>query len=232
MSKSNLPIEVHDHFNKANLLHGYFVKSLGECKEHALETGKELLLAKAAIPHGGWEDECGRLFNGSPRNARFYMSFAKDMLAIPQNGRAAVLLLESTLKGAVKAAKDASREDAPPKPKRSPPPPPAPEPETDPFGDIPPDLPDPEEPTAKPTPTPTPTPTGTPPASTGKGKPPKKYDRSFWYKQWNASIGPLCRLVEKIADGVGERQGARHKGVREALETATQNMMEWMKVKR
>ena len=230
MAKSNLPIEVHDHFSKANLLHGYFVKSLGECKEHALETGKELLAAKSAVPHGSWESECERLFNGSLRNARFYMSFAKDMLALPKGQASAVLLLESTLEGAAKAAKDANRGNTPPKP--TPPPPPAPEPETDPFGDIPPDLPDPEEPTAKPTPTPTPTPTGTPPASTGKGKPPKKYDRSFWYKQWNASIGPLCRLVEKIADNVGEKQGARHKGVRDALEAATQHMIDWMGVKR
>jgi hypothetical protein len=71
-----------------------------------------------------------------------------------------------------------------------------------------------------------------PPASSGNGKPPKKYDRSFWYKQWNTSIGPLCRLVEKIADNVGEKHGARHKGVKESLESATQNMIEWMGVKR
>ncbi len=122
MAKSNLPIEVHDHFSKANLLHGYFVKSLVESKEHALEIGQELLAAKAALPHGRWEPECERLFHGSLRNARFYMSFAKDMLAIPQNGRAAVLLLESTLQGAAKTAKQVANKDAPPKPKRSPPP--------------------------------------------------------------------------------------------------------------
>jgi uncharacterized ParB-like nuclease family protein len=71
--------------------------------------------------------------------------------------------------------------------------------------------------------------------TTKPDKPPKlekKYDRSFWYKQWNASIGPLCRLVEKIAEGVGERQGARHKNVKANLEAATQQMIDWMEVKR
>lgn len=62
--------------------------------------------------------------------------------------------------------------------------------------------------------------------------PPKKYDRSFWYKQWNTSIGPLCRLVDKIGTEVGEIHGARHKAVKAALETATQNMIDWMGVKR
>jgi hypothetical protein len=60
----------------------------------------------------------------------------------------------------------------------------------------------------------------------------KQYDRSYWYMQWNASIGPLCRLVDKIGNNVGEMHGARHKGVHKALETATQNMIEWMGVKR
>lgn len=63
-------------------------------------------------------------------------------------------------------------------------------------------------------------------------KPPKQYDRSAWYKQWNTSIGPLVRLVDRIANSVGEAHGARHKSVKAALETATQNMMEWMGVKR
>jgi hypothetical protein len=118
MAKSNLPIEVHDHFQRANLLHGYFVKNLGEAKENALEIGQELLAAKAAIPHGSWESERERLFVGSARNARFYMSFAKDMLALPQNGRSAVLLLETTLEGAAKTAKVAAGAVNPPKPRK------------------------------------------------------------------------------------------------------------------
>lgn len=63
-------------------------------------------------------------------------------------------------------------------------------------------------------------------------KPPKQYDRSFWYKQWNTSIGPLVRLVDKIAREVNEMHGARHKGVKEGLDLATRNMIEWMGVKK
>lgn len=63
-------------------------------------------------------------------------------------------------------------------------------------------------------------------------KPPKQYDRSFWYKQWNTSIGPLVRLVDKIARELNEMHGARHKGVKEGLDLATRNMIEWMGVKK
>jgi len=112
--KSNLPIEVHDHFRKANVLHTYVVKGLGEAKTHALETGQELLAAKQAIPHGRWEDECGRLFDGSLRTAQFYMQFAKDFGKLKSAPLGALLMLEGTLKGAAKAAKEAAN---PPKPK-------------------------------------------------------------------------------------------------------------------
>lgn len=69
-------------------------------------------------------------------------------------------------------------------------------------------------------------------AKPNSGKPPKQYDRSFWYKQWNTSIGPLVRLVDKIAREVNEMHGARHKGVKEGLDLATRNMIEWMGVKK
>lgn len=68
-----------------------------------------------------------------------------------------------------------------------------------------------------------------PPASK---KPAKQYDRSYWYKQWNQSIGPLVRLVDKIAHGVGEAKSESHKLVQDHLEAATEEMMEWMGVKK
>ncbi|HUT87897.1 MAG TPA: hypothetical protein VMY37_00230, partial [Thermoguttaceae bacterium] len=92
--KSNLPIEVHDHFRKANLLHGYVVKGLGEATQHALETGRELLAAKQTIPHGSWETECKRLFDGTLRTAQFYMQFTRDVSALPKAQESALLLLE------------------------------------------------------------------------------------------------------------------------------------------
>lgn len=112
MTKSNLPAEVHDHFRKANKLHGYVQQHLGEAAKHALETGEELLAAKATVPHGSWEPECERLFEGSASSARFYMAFAKNMAALPKRQRSAILLLESTLEGAAKVAKKAAKPPA------------------------------------------------------------------------------------------------------------------------
>ena len=114
----NLPAVVHDHFRKANKLHGYVEKELGEARDHALETGQELEAAKKAIPPGSWEDECSRLFDGSPRTARFYMAFARDLGKLSKTAQSAVLMLEGTLQGAVKAVKEAAK---PAKPKPTPP---------------------------------------------------------------------------------------------------------------
>ena len=114
MPKSEpLPAAIHDHFRKANVLHGYVEKSLGDATKHALETGEELLAAKAAVPHGRWEEECDRLFTASARTARFYMQFAKDFAALPKRHQRAVLMLEGTLKGAAQAAKQAARPTKP-----------------------------------------------------------------------------------------------------------------------
>jgi hypothetical protein len=118
---AKLPAEVHDHFRKANVLHTYVESSLGEATQHALETGQELLAAKAAIPHGSWEPECDRLFNGSLRTAQFYMRFARDVGALPKAQASALLLLEGTLDGAAKAAKKAARPEPKPKPSSKPP---------------------------------------------------------------------------------------------------------------
>ena len=111
--KESLPIEVHDHFRKANKLHGYVEKALGEATKHALEIGQELLAAKATIPHGSWESECDRLFDGSASTARFYMQFAKNMAALPKRQQSCVLFLEGTLKGAADAAKKAAGKKPP-----------------------------------------------------------------------------------------------------------------------
>lgn len=108
MAKSTLPIEVHDHFRKANVLHGYVQNSLGEASKHAIETGQELLAAKSSVPHGSWEDECNRLFDGSLRTAQFYMQFARDFAKLKNAEKSALLMLEGTLDGAAKAARKAA----------------------------------------------------------------------------------------------------------------------------
>ncbi len=70
--------------------------------------------------------------------------------------------------------------------------------------------------------------------STSKKKkkaPPKVLDRKAYYKQWNSAIGPLVRLVDKIASGVGESKSESHTVVQEHLQHATDEMMEWMGVR-
>jgi hypothetical protein len=70
--------------------------------------------------------------------------------------------------------------------------------------------------------------TAQPPPS--NGTPPRQFDRSFWYKQWDQSIGPLCRLVEKIANNLDESHCELHDYVKTALDDATERMGEWMGV--
>jgi len=207
--KENLPMEVHDHFRKANVLHGYVEKSLGEATKHALETGQELLAAKKLAPHGSWEDECKRLFDGSIRTAQFYMQFTRDVSSLPKAQKSAVLLLEGTLDGAAKAAKRAAN---PPKPK-TPPPPPAAEP-----------LPETSQadPVAEPIDTPEP--------PKRNGQPPKQYPGSHWYKLWEQSIGPICRLVDKIETGFGDSPTRSQQVVQDHLALATEEMQEWLGV--
>ena len=123
-NKNNLPIDVHEHFRKANVLHTYVQKDLGEATKHALETGQELLAAKSTLPHKKWEGECERLFDGSLRTAQFYMQFSRDMGSIKSAARSAVLMLEGTLDGAAKAARKAAIAAGgkkPPKPASTPP---------------------------------------------------------------------------------------------------------------
>lgn len=69
------------------------------------------------------------------------------------------------------------------------------------------------------------------PAAPKKKKPPKQLDRPAYYEQWEKAIGPLVRLVDKIASSVGESKSESHKTVQEHLAIATDEMMEWMGVK-
>ena len=113
MAKHNLPVEIHDLFGKANKLHGYVKEHLGEALQFALEAGEFLMAAKLAVPHGKWEAECERLFDGKLRTAQRYMQFAKHLGAIPKAHARALLMHEGTLEGAVKAAKKAAKPDPP-----------------------------------------------------------------------------------------------------------------------
>ena len=63
-------------------------------------------------------------------------------------------------------------------------------------------------------------------------KPPKQYDRSSWFKQWEQSIGPICRLVDKIANELGESKSKHQNSVQAHLNHATEAMMDWLGVKK
>ena len=61
-----------------------------------------------------------------------------------------------------------------------------------------------------------------------KTKPPKQFPRSALYKNWNQAMGPLVRLVDKIANGVNESGCKSHKLVQKHLNEATEEMQEWL----
>ncbi len=63
------------------------------------------------------------------------------------------------------------------------------------------------------------------------GKPEKQFDRSYWFKQWEQSIGPLVRLVDKIAEGIGEKHDPHHEAIQERLNEATEEMTDWLQVR-
>jgi hypothetical protein len=206
--KPGLPVDVHDHFRKANILHGYTVEHWTKGAETALEAGQELLAAKKSTPPGRWEEECSRLFEPSLRTAQRYMLLAKRMDALPKTTQLAVLFLEGTLDGAAKAAKTATNPKPSP-PKRQPDPDEPIDVDSEPVDN------EPEE------------------AADRKPKPKlaKKLDKKACYKEWNDKIGPVVRLVDKIARDVGEKDGASHKLIHRQLQACTDELAEWMGVK-
>jgi len=66
-----------------------------------------------------------------------------------------------------------------------------------------------------------------------KGKPAVSGpDCKALFKEYDRAIGPLVRLVDRIAGQVNEKNGEHHKTVHEHLNCATEEMMEWLNVSR
>jgi len=61
-----------------------------------------------------------------------------------------------------------------------------------------------------------------------RSKPTRQVDRTAWLKEWRGAIGPVIRLVDKIAKGVGEKGCESHKCVQEHLGIAVEEMKEWL----
>lgn len=64
------------------------------------------------------------------------------------------------------------------------------------------------------------------------GKPGKQYPRSHWFKQWEQAIGPVVRLVDKIAEGVREKHDPHHEAIQDRLNEASTEMQAWMEVQK
>ena len=62
-----------------------------------------------------------------------------------------------------------------------------------------------------------------------KGAPPRQFDNSYWLKQWEQAIGPMVRLVDKLAGNVGQSKCKSHKAVQSFLNKATEELERWMK---
>jgi hypothetical protein len=61
---------------------------------------------------------------------------------------------------------------------------------------------------------------------TGKGK---KFDGSYWFKQWNQGLGPLSRMVDRLAENLGQSQSTPHKAVHKHLSDAHSAITKWLK---
>jgi hypothetical protein len=120
------------------------------------------------------------------------------------------LLLESTLDGAAKAARKLAKPTPPAKPKP-----------TDEEPDVEPDM----EAEADLDPEPTKT------VTASRAKPKTSADTKALYTEYYRAIGPIVRLIDRIANAVGARHSESHKTVKEHLEHATQEMKAWMGVK-
>lgn len=68
--------------------------------------------------------------------------------------------------------------------------------------------------------------------ASAKRPPVTKADPKALWKEWDHAIGPLVRVVERIATQVNQRNGEHHKTVREHLDVASEEMAEWLGVKK
>jgi len=64
------------------------------------------------------------------------------------------------------------------------------------------------------------------------GQPPKQFDNSALFKQWESQMSKLVRFVDKAAKDVGKSKTDSHKTVQDHLNLATEEMMEMLGVKK
>ena len=217
--------------DQINASHRECLRAGNEAIHFAYETGglltdvkKLLKLVNGGPSLGDWQSQ---FLTFGQRTAQVYMKLHKDLRELPKAQRSALFDASKSIDSLAKQFANSK-----PKPKPAPAAAPStpnrggPEPVNDPTKpQSPGDYAEPAEDETDDTPA-----VASRPTTKKATQPPKQIERSGWFKQWDTAIGPLVRLVDKIADGVGEK-GAKQKAVHKHLHAATAAMMEWMQVK-
>lgn len=99
---SNLPVrsDISTLADRANTEHAAAIASAQDALRHAIEAGKALSEAKAAIGHGAFGDWLAEHFGASARTARQYMHLAEHAALLPkdQNGSALPISIRQAAK--------------------------------------------------------------------------------------------------------------------------------------
>jgi len=90
---------------QANRHHADAQAKAREAVHHAIEAGRLLTEAKAALPHGEWSKWLSDNFDGSARTAREYMKLSNRLDALPESKRQHAATLPS-LRQALEAVTD------------------------------------------------------------------------------------------------------------------------------
>lgn len=97
--------KINRHHRKAE---GYAAKAL----EHALKCGEFLIEAKWSVGHGSWLDWLHENFEGSPRNARKYMSLYRHQSFLERSGYSTANLSISSAISLIQSGNNQSRDES------------------------------------------------------------------------------------------------------------------------
>ena len=216
--------------DEINANHRECLKAGNATIQYAIQAGGLLTKVKALVPHGEFQKWVDQFCDFSYDVAAGYMRLQKELGTFSKVERAQLLTDATSITSLKKLLKP--RENATSAPKT---PPPSGKRDSEPVTDCGPSPPanqtshiD-DATWTDPLDTPEP-PVMTSPPAKPNGTPPRQLDRPAYYKQWDQMIGPIVRLVDKIALGVGETGCHDHKLVQDRLNLATETMMEWMGV--
>ena len=211
--------------NEIKQCHKECLKQMDASVVWGIKCGGLLCKFKDQAGHGNFGGMVERYFDFSHQTANVYMRLHKDLGHLSNSQRARILEEANSIRGVQKLL--AGPKESPPSPRPKPD-----QPEVIDAAPVPPsnqtthvDADTWDDPLETPEP-----PEFQPEKPKSNGTPPRQLDRPAYYKQWDQAIGPLVRLVDKIAAGVGESGSHEHKLVQDRLNLATETMIEWMGV--